>query len=150
PVISQRWSVESGKKVRVRVLSIFGFESDINHVITLFHSLLIQQTNGMLSTEIPPGVHGKTFRQSFAIGFNNAIAERLSEINNRAQAEANQTNPSTDLVLADRSQLVRKEMHSAFPRLKVLAGPSSQGWSGYGAGYQTGQRADMGQTRIGK
>jgi hypothetical protein len=148
PVLTQRWSMEDGKKVRIRVLTVLGFESDINHVVALFHSLLIQQTNGMLSTPIPEWTHGKTFRQSFAIGFNHAIAQRLHEMNNRARNDAKATNPGTDLVLADRTQMVKAELNRAFPRLRTTSGPSSRDDSGYGEGYRKGQRADMGQTRI--
>lgn len=147
-VLSQQWQYEGGKKVRVRRMAIIGYESDVDHVTTLIYSLLIQQANAMMNTRVPATVHGKTFRQSFAMGFNNAIADRFREINNRVRSEAKAANPGTDLVLVDRTAKVKVAVNGYFPRLKPGTVTTAQNSSGYGAGYQSGQKADLGQTRL--
>jgi hypothetical protein len=51
-----------------------------------------------------------------------------------------------DLVLADRSLVVRRQVAAAYPRLRKARVTYSG--NGYGAGYREGQRADIGGAKL--
>lgn len=146
----QKWNYDTGQKIRIRYVHVIGFESDVKAVRLLIVSLLLQLTNAMVTVRVPRSVHGKTFRQSFAIGFNKAVHDRLAQMNRTATEESNQTNPGTDLVLVNRHDRVKSAVSTFFPRLRPAGGgPTAANNSGYDKGYENGQKADIGQTRLG-
>ena len=61
-------------------------------------------------------------------------------------ADAGAGGPSAALVLADRSLVVRRQVASAYPRLRKTRVTYSGG--GYGDGYREGQKADIGSTKL--
>jgi hypothetical protein len=136
--------VRSGRTTDVRV-HLFGFDKDLDAVELLFNSLLIQCVHGLLAAEVPAGEHGKTFRHAWMVGFNAAIHRRLGEARYRA---ARQAGTSTDLVLADRSALVDQRVEQTYSHL-IKGRETRVSGSGYSAGREVGNRADLGGSRMG-
>lgn len=131
---------------------VFGYQSDIERVFMLYNSLLIQMVTAMASSQSlkPTHVHGKAFNNSFVIGFVNEAAKRLQDSYMRAKSEANESNPGTDIVLADRAAIVLAEVHRNYPVLKT-SNVTSRNTSdaGYNAGRSAGRNTDIGHTRVG-
>jgi len=66
-----------------------------------------------------------------------------------ASAEADaRSGPSTALVLADRAMVIRRRLEEAYPVTRKTRVTYSG--RGYGAGYAQGQRADIGNARLGQ
>jgi hypothetical protein len=108
---------------------LFGYESDINAVKSLYNSLLIfamrEAGRGMRRN---PQVHGKTFCQSFYLGFSVRIAARLAETRQSALAD---TETSKALVFVGRKKDATDLQNATFGRLGKtrLNNRSHEGWS---------------------
>ncbi|ABD12951.1 hypothetical protein ThrDRAFT_00823 [Frankia casuarinae] len=136
---------------------LFGMDADIHRVQMLFTSLLVQQAQGLALARPPRQEDPRAFRRSWMAGFAVAVAERLTRTERmareRAQTQQTQTRengsdrpsttPSVAVVLANRSQRVDAHLARAYPRLRA---PRTRQLSGSGgrAGYQAGERADLG------
>lgn len=138
--------LNDGKNRYRYTMHIFGFRSDIERVELLYTSLLLQAANGLKNVQAPYGNSGAAYRDSWLSGFATAVYWRLQAAENKAADEAQSASSGTTsvaLVLADRSALVDQAAGSAHPaahdsRSRKLSG------SGRSAGYQAGQRADLG------
>jgi hypothetical protein len=82
------------------------------------------------------------------LGYCTAVVARVKAAEEAAAASADASaatrrgGPSAALVLADRSLVVRRQVASAYPRLRKTRVTYSG--SGYGDGYREGQKADIG------
>jgi hypothetical protein len=127
--------------------------ADLERVQLLFTSLLVQQALG-LAVAVPPEYEdARAFRRSWIAGFAAAVHDRLvaAERVAKERAEANRgSGRSVELVLADRGARVEAHVVSVYPRLRSMRSRQLSG-SGRGAGYQAGERADLGfGGRVGK
>ena len=66
----------------------------------------------------------------------------------RAREGEAQTGPSTALVLADRAVVIRRQVEQAYPVTRKTR--ITYSGRGYSAGYAQGQRADIGNARLGR
>ena len=92
---------------------------------------------------------GRAWRRSWLLGFAAAVVSRVRAAEQEAAARATTSDGSggrTALVLADRSQVIRRNVEQAYPVTRTSR--VSYSGSGYGAGYRQGQRADIGTTRL--
>jgi hypothetical protein len=89
------------------------------------------------------------FRRSWLVGFTVAIGKRLATAEDRARADAGTgvTGPSVELVLADRSAIVDRQVEQAYPNLRTARPRRLQG-SGHDGGYAAGLRADLGGAKL--
>lgn len=88
----------------------------------------------------------KGYRDAFMTGFSQTVITRIREVR-RIIAEQ----PGTELVLRDKSAQINDAFNEAHPETKSLA-RSSRGRfdaEGHSRGVSAGQRADIGQTRVG-
>lgn len=133
-------------------LHLFGHRSDIERTELLFTSLLLQAANGLARTRVPAHEHKAAFRRSWLAGFRMAIGERLEAAERRAHAESaprfHARGTSAELVLADRSAEVSRALDEAYPVLRT-ARPRMLSGSGAPDGWAAGQRADLGERRVG-
>lgn len=132
-------------------LHLFGYESDLLRAEILYTSLLLQATSTLARTPVPIGETAAAFRRSWLAGFTSAISRRLGEAERRAQETAQERSWSEGgvaLVLADRSVAVSTALESEYPRLRKGQGRQLSG-SGGRAGWQAGQRADLGGSHLG-
>lgn len=127
---------------------LFGHGSDLDRVEVLFTSLLLQATRDLTRTPVPRGQHAAAFRRSWLAGFSLAIQHRLADAERRAAAEAAPrfaaAGTSAALVLASRTELVEAAMHETYPQLRS-ARPRVLSGSGGRHGWESGQRADLGE-----
>lgn len=130
---------------------VFGFASDIQRVEVLYTSLLVQMANGLAQSEVPYWENPAAYRRSWIAGFTDAVRKRIRESEQRAKQNAEQERPAgapgVAVVLADRVALVEKAKADAYPDVKKARARTLSG-SGAGDGYDVGQRADLGGTRI--
>lgn len=132
--------------------TIVGFESDVDRAEMLFTSLLLQASRDVMrATPANPREDVATYRSSWMLGFAAAVHNRLAEIHRRTRSEVDADNRGgrgTELVLADRRSLVDARYREWFPDT-VTGKPVTSSGSGKGHGYRAGQKADLGQTRVG-
>jgi hypothetical protein len=136
------------KKDRMVVVHLFGFEADLDRVELLFTSLLVQASFGLAASAPAYGESPAAYNRSWLAGFRSTVSARLRAAEARAQADAQtDSGPSVALVLHDRTKEVAVAVNEAYPRVTT----SSRKLSGSGgaAGRAAGERADLGQTRVG-
>ncbi|MGZ4494189.1 MAG: DUF2786 domain-containing protein [Nocardioides sp.] len=140
-------------------LHLFGFGADLHRVELLWTSLLVQATSQLARVPAPPGEPLAAYRRSWLAGFTSAVGQRLAaaereaaeEAAGRQEAGAGAAAPggrSVALVLADRSADVEQRLQAEYPLLGRARRRELTG-SGAGAGWQAGQRADLGGGRVG-
>ncbi|MGW1259695.1 DUF2786 domain-containing protein [Streptomyces sp. NPDC002513] len=131
---------------------LFGYESDLDRVEMLFTSLLLQMFNGMRQGR--PGFGEKliTYRKSWIAGFILTVHDRLKEIEARARQEAPAaaSGRSAELVVADRKSVVMARFNAAYPDARSSGRNTTRRGTGYAAGQEAANRADLGQTRVGQ
>ncbi len=138
----------------VKELSVhlFGHRSDLQRAEILFTSLLLQAMQSLAGTPIPPWDHPSAFRRSWLSGFSASVGRRLMAAERaaaeRAEARFTASGTSTALVLADRSAAVEAARDATYPDL-VTASARRLSGSGGAQGWAAGQRADLGNARLG-
>jgi Protein of unknown function (DUF2786) len=136
-----------GKRVHV-----FGYQSDLERAEMLYTSLLVQMAHGLAVAAVPPAARSvRAWRRSWLLGYTSAVISRVRAAEERAASEAGRTGtdregPSTELVLADRSLVVRRHCEEAYPSTRRLR--ITYSGSGYRSGYAEGERADIGGKRL--
>jgi Protein of unknown function (DUF2786) len=132
-------------------IHVFGFASDIERTDVLYTSLLVQMWQGLAAAPVPGwSKNPRAWRRSWLLGFAAAVVSRVRSAEHEAAARASTTSAGfgdrTALVLADRSQIIRRSVEQAYPVTRTSR--VSYSGSGYGAGYRQGQRADIGTARL--
>ena len=140
----------SGSRPGSRV-HIFGFASDIERTDLLYTSILIQMAHGLAGARVPEWSSSpRAWRRSWLLGFATAVISRVRQAEHSAvtvaTASGQATSDRTALVLADRSLVIRKQVEQAYPVTRKARVTYSG--SGYRDGYERGQRADIGATRL--
>jgi hypothetical protein len=138
--------VEAGARIHV-----FGFASDIERADVLYTSLLVQMWQGLVAAQVPSWSRSpRAWRRSWLLGFATAVVSRVREAEHKAACAA--TSPAAasgskaTLVLADRRQVIRRNIEQAYPLTRKTR--LTYSGNGYGAGYAEGQKADIGSTRL--
>lgn len=133
-------------------LHLFGHRSDLQRTEILFTSLLVQAMHGLARTPVPSFDQPAAFRRSWLAGFTQAIGRRLAQSEAQAAAQADdrfvQHGTSSALVLADRSVAVESARDETYPHLRH-GQPRRLSGTGMSAGRSAGQRADLGDGRLG-
>jgi hypothetical protein len=133
-------------------IHLFGYESDLERTDVLYTSVLIQMWHGLVAAEVPERARSpRAWRRSWLLGFAAAVTGRVREAEERAAAQADRDAPAGQgtraaLVLADRSVVIRAAVQREYPVTRTAR--MTYTGSGYGAGYDQGQRADIGTRRV--
>jgi hypothetical protein len=132
-------------------IHVFGFASDIERADVLYTSLLVQMWQGLVAAQVPSWSRSpRAWRRSWLLGFATAVVSRVREAEHNAACAA--TSPAAasgskaTLVLADRRQVIRRNIEQAYPLTRKTR--LTYSGNGYGAGYAEGQKADIGSTRL--
>jgi hypothetical protein len=130
---------------------IFGFDSDIERTDVLYTSVLVQMSHGLATALVPDHASARAWRRSWLLGFGAAVITRVKAAEQAARATAEdqaqaETGKSTALVLADRSLVIKAAVQREYPVTR--AARTTYSGTGYGAGYEKGQRADLGTRRV--
>jgi hypothetical protein len=131
---------------------MFGYDSDIERADVLYTSVLVQMSHGLATAVVPDRASPRAWRRSWLLGFGAAVISRVKAAEQAARAAAEQAGPdagtgrSTALVLADRSLVIRAAVQREYPVTR--AARTTYSGTGYGAGYEKGQRADLGTRRV--
>jgi len=131
-------------------LHVFGYSSDLERADILFTSLLVQMARALAQQAVPAAGGGaRAWRRSWMLGYCAAVVARVRAAEEAAAASAppaDDAGGSAELVLADRSLVVRRQVAAAYPRLRKSR--VTYTGNGYGAGYQEGQKADIGGAKL--
>jgi hypothetical protein len=138
--------VEAGTRIHV-----FGFASDIERADVLYTSLLVQMWQGLAVAQVPDWSRSpRAWRRSWLLGFATAVVSRVRDAEHKAACAATSPTAATGstaaLVLADRGQVIRRNIEHAYPLTRKTR--MTYSGNGYGAGYAEGQKADIGSTRL--
>jgi hypothetical protein len=134
-------------------LHLFGYESDLERTDILYTSLLLQMASALRQARPPTGVRSvRAWNRSFLLGFVTAVITRVDQAERRARGVAEEEDkasggPSTALMLADRSLVIRSQLQAQYPvtrRTRI-----TYSGRGYSDGHAQGQRANIGQTGLG-
>jgi hypothetical protein len=126
-------------------LHVFGYLSDLERADILFTSLLVQMARALAGQAVPgTGGEARAWRRSWMLGYCSAVVTRVRAAEEAAVASA--ASAGTELVLADRSLVLRRQVAAAYPHLRKARVTYSG--NGYGAGYREGQRADIGGAKL--
>lgn len=126
--------------------TVFGYSNDIERVTMLYFSLLAQMHIECAAVKVPPGVPAKTFRNSWLYGFVIGVTKRLDAASKKAKDET----PGTDLVLKNDMRKIQDLVINTFPALtKVREKQMKLSDLAFNDGRAAGQRADIGQSRVG-
>jgi hypothetical protein len=131
---------------------IFGFGSDIDRTDLLYTSILIQMAHGLAGAQVPEWSSSpRAWRRSWLLGFATAVISRVRQAEHGAVTAATRGGNGgapdrTALVLADRSLVVRQQVEQVYPVTRKARVTYSG--SGYRDGFERGQRADIGTTRL--
>jgi hypothetical protein len=132
-------------------IHIFGFASDIERTDVLYTSLLLQMWQGLGTAQMPGWSRSpRAWRRSWLLGFISAVVSRVraaeQDATTRATSPAAAEGGRMTLVLADRRQVIMRNIEHAYPVTRKTQ--MTYSGSGYGAGYTEGQRADIGASRL--
>ncbi|MCU4186592.1 DUF2786 domain-containing protein [Acidiferrimicrobium sp. IK] len=130
------------------LMTVVGFDADLDGIDALFTSLLVQATRRMVAERPEPDRWGRSqtrsFRQSFLLSFAARIGERLAEAADysRQAAEA-ELSVSLLPALARRQDEVDEAVSDMFPRLKRHRSRSATNREGWAAGRQAADTAHL-------
>lgn len=131
-------------------LHVFGRRADLICVEMLFTSVLLQGTAAIAATPVPWGEHVAAFRRTWWLGFAGAVGRRLREAEREAaraaEARFAQAGSAAALVLADHAREAEEALRASYPHLRTI-GPRRLTGGGGAAGWQSGQRADLGRSQ---
>jgi hypothetical protein len=134
-------------------IHVFGYSSDLERADILYTSLLVQMARALAATVVPGRASSpRAWRRSWMLGYISAVVSRIRAAEDRAAKDADAAAPasgqSTAVVLADREVTIRLRAQQAYPRTR--SSRITYSGSGYGAGYQEGQNADIGGAKVGR
>ena len=151
-------------------LQVWGVESDVEAAMFLANSILVQAQTGALqqwrerqrelderfawAKEADPEVwkhrYNKSERSksktSYMIGFGHAVYDRLRK---RRENLVQESGTGMELVLVDRSKLVDDAYEQMYPNRTKGRTRNPRDYRAYSRGTAEGERADIGNTRIG-
>lgn len=132
-------------------MTLVGFRADLEAVVLLYTSLLVQATTGILAAGPQRDRSGRSttrsFRSSFWVAYAQRIGERLVEAAGSAVDEAQATHGDALLpVLASRQARVDAELERAFPHVRSVSTKATNA-AGWQAGRAAADRADLGTRR---
>jgi hypothetical protein len=134
-------------------VSVFGTDEDIERVFMLYMSLILQMDASLAAAQVlkPKHEHGRTFNNSFIVGYVLTVNRRIKEAARRAKEDIQKTHEGSgmELVLVNKATIVKNLMRDVYPGLRYSRASFSNGSdAGYGAGSAAGMRADIGGSRI--
>ncbi|MFC7331413.1 hypothetical protein [Marinactinospora rubrisoli] len=140
------------REVGATTVHVFGYASDMERLEAVYPAVELQMLSGVeriTEDEVPGHLTIRRFRDGWLKGFADRVGLRLRAAEQQAVQEAGDADGrSTALVLVDRSRRVTAAMEAAF-RGQLRTTRSRANASGYTAGSAAGDRADIGQRRLG-
>lgn len=134
--------------------TVVGYQSDLARVELLYTSLLVQAFTQLSRAQVPPGRTPVSYRKAWLLGFIIAVKDRLKAAEQRAAAESAvadeaSTGVSTALVLVEREDRVAAALAEMFPEIRKGRTIRRTDSRGYANGKDAGNRADLGNGRVG-
>jgi hypothetical protein len=128
-------------------LTLVGHESDVELILMMFNSLMLQLMTALAAAQNAGEVVGASGPVSYAHGWVRRVGTRL--LSAKADAAATAGPMSQALVLVDRSAMVQAQVEEWWPKLRTRKQATSvNDYTAYGAGSRDGNRADLGGTRL--
>ena len=132
-----------------RPVYVTGWSRDIDAVVMIYTTLIIQMEREYAKTERPRWENAKAWRNSFMQGFTSGVRPRLSKARRDAVNDA-VAEQGDDLlpILRNRSAQVEDVYEQKWKgQLRSVSRSASTGGA-HGAGRSAGSRADVGRSRV--
>ena len=134
------------------VAYVAGFDSDLDAVELMYHSLHGQAAGQMADIRRSTPAATQRFRRSFLFGYADRMGQLLSEA--RADVESSGSSsggPSSNtvgLALRERGALIDEFAERSFGRVRAARAPGAAQVTGWRAGAAAASRADVGRVRL--
>lgn len=126
-----------------------GFESDLELVEMMYHSLHRQAAAHMADIKRPTGAATQRFRRSFLFGFADRIGEIVADARRAVEdGTIRSTSSTTAVALRERSERVDEFATESWGRVRSAGRPSPVQTDGYDRGVTAAERADIGRGRL--
>jgi hypothetical protein len=129
-----------------RIVSLFGFRSDIDRVLMMFRSLNLQMQRALATAPGPWGGESRTsYNKSFMAQYTATVTDRMRQALDKATAETPATamGRSAELVLIDRGKQVERFRDEYFGQKLKPARARRLSGTGWNDGHEAGLRADL-------
>ena len=133
---------------------VFGYSSDIDLVIALYHALVIHMVVEMktklntFSITSEERTHSKSWAKSFFSGYCVSIGERIKASKAKVVSELESTGTSVALVMRDKEHSIEEFWQKQ--ERKPAAARKLTTVSGYQDGINSGRSADLQQNKLGE
>lgn len=130
---------------------VFGHESDLANVETLFASLSVQAARAMLAAPVPAGDTPRRFRHAFLLAYANRVGQRMREAGAAARAAAGAGSADAGglaVVLRNREAAVDQALRDAYPHTRTARTTATSG-AGWRSGRSAAERVGLGQRGLG-
>ena len=157
----QQYRMIDGQRKRQFKVGIIGFPDDRKMIEVMFTSLLTQAAQESLRPEVldtmtsecAQGGHRIAWKNSFVTAFARSVGARLLAIKRATEQQASVQygeNPLA-MVLVRKDSLVERKFKEMYPKLRKCKASSHANFVGsaFGLGREAGNRADLGQPKVG-
>jgi hypothetical protein len=129
---------------------VAGFASDVDVVEVMYTSLHSQAAARMMQERRSTAAATQRFRRSFLFGYADRMGELLTDSRRATEASANDgdTVDGSALALLDRRRRVDAFAKESFGRVRTARAPGAAQASGWRAGVDAADRADVGRARL--
>lgn len=137
---------------KVTTVHLFGWDNDIERLELLYTSVMLQMANGSRRLTIPlyyMAPHVRAERRSWMLGYVAGVVEKVREAEARVVKETlAEKGTGAEMVLADRSLVVRNEFKAAYPSTRTTR--ATYTGRQYDNGYRAGRNANIGGRPVGR
>ena len=133
------------------VAYVAGFESDLDTIELMYHSLHGQAAGQMADIRRSTPAATQRFRRSFLFGYADRMGQLLANARSGVEARGSRVEGSVDsveLALLERAALVDEFADRSFGRVRAARAPGAAQATGWRAGAAAASGADVGRTRL--
>lgn len=139
---------DGNSRAAERTLYVVGFESDLESVGVLYVALQSQMMRSLgLAIRGKGSMNGKTFTNSFMVGYASRIGKLLTE-QRKATVHDMTSEPGMGLAVIDRSAKIESHVADLWPNLRKAQATSTVRAEAYRAGQNAADNADI-RTKVG-
>jgi hypothetical protein len=140
-------SIDRFQGSKTRRVEIFGFEDDVDLVLTLCTSLMLQMASAC-AKEYPKGA-GRAWKNGFYLSFCDEVVRRVADSNRRIEHEVTSDQSNALVLLRDIETDVGAALAAEYPRVRRITSQTRTDRRAHGAGQEAGRHADIGHSRLG-
>ena len=134
------------------VAYVAGFESDLDAIELMYHSLHGQAASQMADIRRSTPAATQRFRRSFLFGYadrmGQLLADTRSDVETRGSGGGTGSSDSLELAMRERQAVVDEFAERSFGRVRAARAPGAAQATGWQAGAAAAGGADVGRARL--